>query len=173
MLSFDIRSLESQAVQVEGALSADDPVWQEGDPIPAGPVRVHGRLSSAGGAGRFYFSGSLEGKLDAECRRCLTAVPVSVEEQNIHLIFVESGDDEAADDPDVYLLDPRARDLDLRPAIREHWLLSVPGYAECRPDCKGLCPTCGIDLNTGSCDCTPAAAESRWDALRAIRSDAE
>ena len=158
MLSFDIRSLESQAVQVEGALSADDPVWQEGDPIPAGPVRVHGRLSSAGGAGRFYFSGSLKGKLDAECRRCLTAVPVSVEE---------------ADDPDVYLLDPRARDLDLRPAIREHWLLSVPGYAECRPDCKGLCPTCGIDLNTGSCDCTPAAAESRWDALRAIRSDAE
>jgi len=173
MLSFDIRSLESHAVQVDGTLGADDPVWQEGDPVPASPVRVRGRLSPAGAPGRFYFSGEMHGRLDGECRRCLIPVPVSVDEDDIHLIFAESADDDAADDPDVYIVDPRARELDLRPAIREHWLLGVPAYAECRPDCKGLCPTCGTDLNTGSCDCTPAATDSRWNALRAIRSDAE
>jgi uncharacterized protein len=171
MLSFDIRSLESHAVQVDGALSPDDPVWQEGDPVPPGPLRVHGRLSSAGAPGRFYFSGELHGTLNGECRRCLTGVPMTVDEDEIHLVFAESGDEETADDPDVYLIEGRARELDLRPAIREHWLLSVPGYAECGPDCKGLCPTCGTDLNSGSCDCTPTAADGRWDALRAIRSD--
>jgi uncharacterized protein len=172
MLSFDIRALESQAIQVDDVLEPLDPVWVEGDPVPAGPVRVRGRLSTAG-AGRYYFSGDLVGRLEGECRRCLTGVASDVEERGVHLIFVESGDDETAGDPDVYLLDPRARELDLRPAIREHWLLVVPGFVECRPDCKGLCPTCGADLNVGRCDCAPAVTESRWDALRSIRSDTE
>ena len=48
MLSFDIRSLESHAVVVDEDLSADDPVWQEEDPKPAGAVHVTGRLSAAG-----------------------------------------------------------------------------------------------------------------------------
>ena len=56
MLSFDIRSLESKAEQVNGSLSPDDDVWQEGDARPAKPVEVSGRLSSAN-EGRFYFSG--------------------------------------------------------------------------------------------------------------------
>ena len=51
----------------------------------------------------------------------------------------------------------------------EQWLLDVPGYALCREDCKGLCPTCGADLNEGECECPPAA-DSRWDALRKIDS---
>lgn len=172
MLSFDIRALESQAIQVDDGLAPDDPVWVEGDPVPDGPVRVRGRLSTAG-AGRFYFSGDLSGRLSASCRRCLTDVASDVEERDVHLIFVESDDDEAAGDPDVYLLDPRAHELDLRPAIREHWLLSAPGFVECRPDCKGLCPTCGADLNAGTCDCAPASTDSRWDSLRSVRSDAE
>ena len=168
MLSFDIRTLDSKAVQVDGALAPDDPVWEESDPTPDGPVQVRGRLSPAG-SGRFYFSGELEGRFRGECRRCLTPVTAPVAESGLHLIFVESDDDEAADDPDVYLLDPRQPELDLRPAIREHWLLSVPGFVECRPDCKGLCPTCGADLNAGDCGCTPTATDSRWDALRSVK----
>ena len=76
---------------------------------------------------------------------------------------------DAADDPDVYPFDETAAMLDLRPAIRETWLLSVPGFALCRDECKGLCPNCGTDWNNGTCDCAPATSESRWDALRAIR----
>ena len=168
MLSFDIRELESRAVQVDDVLAVDDPVWAEGDPVPAEPVRVKGRLSSAG-SGRFYFSGELAGRVNMECRRCLTPLTSPVSESGLHLIFVESDDDETADDPDVYLLDARKPELDLRPAVREHWLLSVPGYAECRTDCKGLCPTCGADLNAGDCGCVPAVTDSRWDALRNVK----
>ena len=57
----------------------------------------------------------------------------------------------------------RATELDLRPALREQWLLHVPGYALCRDDCKGLCPTCGAELNAGPCDCASAAADPRWE----------
>ena len=165
MLSFDIRSLASKAEHVDGFLAADDPVWREDDTRPSAPVHVVGRLSAAGGE-RYYFSGHLEGEAAAECRRCLTDVTMSVAE-DVQLLFVEA-DTEGADDPDVYVVDPQAHDLDLRPALREQWLLAVPAFAECRDDCKGLCPTCGADLNAGACECAPVT-DSRWETLRKVR----
>jgi uncharacterized protein len=165
MLSFDLRSLRERAVSVNAEIGADDPVWQSDDPRPAGPVRVTGRLSSAG-PGRFYWHGRIDGTVALDCRRCLGDATAEVRDQ-VHLIFAEAGD---PDDPDVYSLDPDARELDLRQAVREHWVLDAPTYALCRPDCKGLCPTCGIDLNAGDCDCAPVTP-SRWDALRKHRGD--
>lgn len=168
MLSFDIRSLDAAAIPVDDELAADDAVWEEGDPAPSGPVRVTGRLSAAG-AGRVYFSGHVEGVVAGECRRCLTDLVMPVRD-DMHVVFAEPGD-ETADDPDVYVFDPQAAELDLRPAVREQWLLSVPAYAQCRDDCKGLCLTCGADLNAGACECAPASADRRWDALRKVQSE--
>jgi uncharacterized protein len=168
MLSFDIRSMESHAAQVDAQHATDDPVWEDGDVRPTSPIKIEGRLSSAGPS-RFYFSGKISGETEMSCRRCLVEVGASVDEE-AHFIF-SSEDEDSSDDPDVYPFDPNAHSLDLRPAIRELWLLSVPGFVLCREDCKGLCATCGIDLNSGSCDCTPRNADTRWDALRAIRSE--
>jgi uncharacterized protein len=166
MLSFDLRSLRERAVLVDAEISPDDPVWQPGDPRPAGPVRVRGRLSAAGGD-RFYWHGRIDGRLVLDCRRCLRETTADVHDE-VHLIFAEAGD---PDDPDVYPIDPGAWELDLRQAIREQWLLDAPAYALCRPDCKGLCPACGTDLNTADCDCTPVT-QSQWDVLRKHRGDA-
>jgi uncharacterized protein len=160
MLSFDVRSLRERPVSVNGEIDADDSVWQEADPRPAGPVRVTGRLSAAG-RGRFYFHGRLEGRVALECRRCLSATTADVRDE-MHLIFAEAGD---PDDPDVYSIDPGARELDLRPALREQWVVDAPAYALCRPDCKGLCPACGADLNTDACGCRPLT-QTQWHALR-------
>lgn len=162
MLSFDIRSLEARAAQVAGTLDPDDPIWEDADQRPSGPIEVEGRLSPAGHS-RFYLSGRMSGKVALECRRCLTDVTVEVSD-DLHAVFAPSGDTEV-DDPDVFGFDPGGRELDLRPAVRESWLLAVPAFAECREDCKGLCPTCGADLNEGECGCEPAR-DSRWDALR-------
>ena len=170
MLSFDIRSLESKAEQVGASLSPEDPVWETRDTLPSEPVRVTGRLSAAGN-GRFYFSGRMRGKVHLPCRLCLDDVDVPVEDE-LHFILAEAGADEA-DDPDVFSYDPNVRELDLRPAIRENWLLIVPAYAQCIEDCKGLCATCGQNLNEGACDCAPVTTDRRWDALLPLRSDAD
>jgi uncharacterized protein len=166
MLSFDIRSLGERAALVDDEIAPDDPIWQAGDPQPSAPVQVTGRLSPAG-AGRYYWHGRIEGQVALDCRRCLSETTAPVREE-VHLIFSEEPD---PDDPDVYPIDAKALELDLRPAVREHWVLEAPTFALCRPDCKGLCPTCGIDLNTGDCDCAPVT-QSRWDALRKHRGDA-
>jgi uncharacterized protein len=167
MLSFDLAEIASHAVQVDGTLGVDDPVWGEGDPKPASPIHVTGRLSSAGAPGRVYWQGHLAGSAKLECRRCLTDVELDIED-DVHVLFAEPGDEDSADDPDVYPIDPRRGELDLRPAVREQWLLAAPGYALCRDDCKGLCPSCGANLNQVACDCAPTT-DSRWDALRAPR----
>ena len=167
MLSFDIRSLTERAVAVDDTLSPDDPVWLEGDAVPSAPIRVKGRLSAAG-AGRFYSHGTIEGDVTLPCRRCLGDAAAHVAD-DAHLIFAEAGAEGVEDDPDVFVLDDRSPELDLRPAIREQWLLNVPGYALCRDDCKGLCPTCGTELNLGACDCASTAADPRWATLHKLR----
>jgi uncharacterized protein len=166
MLSFDIRSLESHAAVVDEELPANDPVWEESDPKPATAVHVTGRLSAAG-PGRFYWHGRIEGDVVLECSRCLAEAHAHVDDE-AHLIFAESGNEEA-DDPDVYRLDPRELELDLRPAIREEWLLAAPSYALCREDCKGLCAKCGADLNEGPHECAGGESDPRWDALRKLK----
>ena len=166
MLCYDIRSLEARAETVDDLLEASDPVWEADDLHPVRPgVRVVGRLSSAG-HGRFYFSGWLEGAAIASCRRCLTNVRSLVKEE-VHLLFAESGVGDANED-DVFPIPVGARELDLRPAVREGWLLAVPLFPLCMEDCLGLCPACGVDRNTGHCMCAPVS-DPRWAGLRDLR----
>jgi uncharacterized protein len=165
MLSFDKRSVETKAAVVDDVLSPDDAVWQETDTVPSAPLRVTGRLSAAG-SGRFYWHGQIAGDVVLPCRRCLAEARVHVQDES-HVIFADAGSDEA-NDPDVQILDERSYDIDLRPAIREQWLLNAPSYALCREECRGICPTCGKDLNEGPCDC-PASRDTRWDALRRVQ----
>ena len=162
MLSFDLRSLETKAVHVDGSVQRDDPIWEEADSRPAGPIRVTGRLSAAGD-GRFYFSGRMEGRVELPCRRCLEDVAVDVSE-DVHFLLAETGAEEA-EDPEVFLFDPNARSIDLRSAVRETWLLTAPAFVQCRDDCKGLCATCGTNLNESTCSCTPTTTDPRWGAL--------
>jgi uncharacterized protein len=119
---------------------------------------VTGRLSSAG-QGRFYFSGKFAGRATVECRRCLQDVEVDVGAE-AHLIFADD-DTETEGDPDIYPLaiGRTGESVDLRPAVREQWLLEVPAFVLCAPDCKGLCATCGANLNQGACSCAPQANE--------------
>jgi len=167
MLSFDIRELESKAAQVDSNLTAADPVWLDGDVRPVDAVHVVGRLSVAG-EGRFYFSGHINGTVQMDCRRCLVEVTTAVSEE-AHFLFAPEGDETAADDPDVFLYDPGVHTLDLRPAVREFWLLSAPSFVQCTPECLGLCPQCGTDLNTGTCNCVPVNTDSPWDTLRNLK----
>ena len=59
--------------------------------------------------------------------------------------------------------------LELEDVLREQVLLSLPPRVLCSPDCKGLCPHCGQDLNSASCSCTQSSPDPRWSALSELR----
>ncbi|MDD5044082.1 MAG: DUF177 domain-containing protein [Candidatus Omnitrophica bacterium] len=52
-----------------------------------------------------------------------------------------------------YLIEKNQLFIDLDPDIREELILNYPFNPVCKPDCKGLCPVCGEDLNAGACRC--------------------
>ena len=111
----------------------------------------------------------VQGELEQECRRCLRAVSTPVD-LDMLLVF-GAMDEEAGEDGEIRSLDPEAVELDLGEAVREELILNTVSYVLCDPDCKGLCPRCGIDRNTDSCECTLEEPDPRWDTLRALKSE--
>jgi uncharacterized protein len=59
--------------------------------------------------------------------------------------------------------------VDLTANIREDIILELPQRALCHDQCRGLCPTCGKDLNEGDCQCAPSVHDARWHALDKIK----
>jgi len=94
------------------------------------------------------------------CRRCLQPV-AGVLEADVHELYQRT-----LTDPDAFPLE--GDQLDLRPLVREVALLDAPATPVCRPDCAGLCPTCGVDRNENRCGCTSVPSDPRWDALAGL-----
>ena len=94
-------------------------------------MHVTGRLSAAG-PGLFYWHGRIEGDVALECTRCLAEAHAHVSDET-HLIFAEAGAMRRRTILTSTGSTPNAQELDLRPAIREQWLLvgaivrAVPG----------------------------------------------
>src|SRR3990170_2224603 len=57
--------------------------------------------------------------------------------------------------------------IDLTPLIREEVILATPLSVLCRPDCKGLCPDCGADLNERP-HTHEDLIDDRWSKLREL-----
>lgn len=87
----------------------------------------------------------LEGSADIEvlipCARCLEPVATG-----LHIQFDYKTELDEKDYIDGY-------NLDVDQLVHDEALLCWPERILCREDCKGLCSTCGQNLNNGSCDC--------------------
>jgi uncharacterized protein len=164
MLRIDLAAVREGPVQTAVTVAVDDPLVVQAGLTLAAPLTVTGRLSTAG-EGKYYWQARLATVVQSECRRCLAAVRVPLQE-SLGLVFVSEED--AAGDDDSYVVPRRATALDLTEAVREELLLAVPKYVVCRDDCRGLCPRCGAVLNAGPCGCQPEP-DPRWAALTKLR----
>src|SRR5690606_14444240 len=59
--------------------------------------------------------------------------------------------------------------LDLAPLMREEVFLALPRQTLCKPDCQGLCPTCGVNRNETSCTCEANDVDPRWTILSSLQ----
>ncbi len=111
-----------------------------------------------------------------ECSRCLETFIREVEAE-VHLYAVPAGrvsgagrseEDEEPEPGDGYLAHD-GRELDLSEEVRSAILLATPMKPLCKPDCKGLCPECGGNLNQNQCSCGARKVDPRWSALDKLR----
>src|SRR5215212_228399 len=106
-------------------------------------------------------TGTVEGAWEGPCRRCLKPVEGMLKAEVQELVEANHREGE------TYRLGHDF--VDLEPLAREALVLDLPLAPLCREDCRGLCPTCGADLNLGDCDCPPADVDPRWAALDVLR----
>jgi len=106
-------------------------------------------------------TGKFTGEIMLECARCLKAFsqPLLWSMTEMYA-FNEKSVSESG------LIVPEDAQIDLQPLIREYALLEVPINPICKPDCKGLCPVCGQDLNIADCGHRPAQDESPFSTLK-------
>jgi uncharacterized protein len=103
-------------------------------------------------------------RLHGPCYRCLgdavLELPISARE---YQATNPDGSDELRT---PYLVDDN---LDLTAWARDAVALALPDKILCRPDCAGLCPTCGKNLNDEPHTHDDEPADSRWAALESLR----
>jgi uncharacterized protein len=169
MLKVDLGQLaRSKRFQIDADVPADDALFDGVVFEMRGPLAV--RLEAQQTAHDVLVRGTLEGEAVLGCRRCLTEVGTPIREE-VALLFREGFSLADAEAEEIYPLPEKGNELDLTHAIREHLVLAVPEFAICREACKGLCPTCGANLNETTCSCEPTAVDNRWAALLKIGKD--
>ena len=105
--------------------------------------------------------GELQVPWHGVCRRCLVDTG-GVQVSEVHELYQR-----VVTDPEAFEI--VGDQLDLRDVVRELVLLDVPSTPLCRPDCAGLCLTCGANLNEGPCECAGVPSDPRWSALDQLR----
>jgi len=168
MLKVDLGRLAREgSVLVEAQVPADARLWQDSGVEWSGPVDVRLRASYAG-TGEVVVRGTVRGGLNQECRRCLQPVKGRFERE-LTLVFVSGATGEDTDEGEAFTFEPVGGSLDLSGAVREEVALAMNPYVVCDPECRGLCPRCGANLNEGPCGCTEEEIDPRWEALRALK----
>jgi uncharacterized protein len=132
------------------------------------PAATSGKVRVAGN--EVFVNGHINALVQVECDRCLQPVelPVNTDFALDYISGAEYESTAAAEltetDLSLSVFDGEAIDID--EIVKEQILLTVPARTLCREDCKGICPECGIDRNTGECSCVTDNTDPRWAALK-------
>jgi uncharacterized protein len=132
---------------------------------------VKARLSITKVAAEIMVSGDLTLELENACSRCLKRIRQT---QNLPVSVVYHPADEIGsekhelhgDEMDMGFY--RGDELDLRELLGEQVMLNLQMKPLCDETCKGICPKCGTDLNTGSCSCETRETDPRLEVLKKL-----
>ena len=128
------------------------------------PEKVPAELTITRASTGTVFELAFHVRLHGPCFRCLEDavldVPISARE---YQASAAEADDELRT---PYLEDDR---LDLSAWARDALALELPDKILCRPECAGLCPVCGRDLNREPHDHDEPEPDTRWSALADLR----
>ena len=165
MTTFDLRRLrirsgdqsrERLEIELEPLLLGGQAYEPQPNPAP-GELTV--TRASSGTVLELAFDVSLEGP----CFRCLTDAELPV---SLRLREYEATKPESDEERTEYLVDDR---LDLSAWAHDSIALALPDKILCRPDCAGLCPVCGKDLNAEPHEHADERPDPRWAKLSELQ----
>jgi uncharacterized protein len=124
---------------------------------------------------RFRLVGNARTELELACSRCLDPfrLPVDARFDLRYLPASEAATESEREvaDEDFETSYYRDDQINLNELLREQFYLALPMKPLCAEDCRGLCPQCGTNLNTGSCTCVTAREDPRLAPLKRLMKD--
>ena len=166
MKSFSLRSVRLRpGEEYRDAIEVElQPFELGGQRYLAAPDRLPAEFAVSRASTGTVFELRFDARLHGPCYRCLADavldVPISARE------YQATNPGEAEELRTPYL---EADRLDLATWARDAVALALPDKILCRPDCAGLCPVCGRDLNVEPHVHDDDAVDSRWAALEELR----
>jgi uncharacterized protein len=166
--TFDLKGLrlssgEGRRLDLHGAI---EPFELAGGRYTVEPsvIPMHLEVSRTTGAG-FALRLRFEATLCGPCMRCLSEARPAFEV--VAREVSQPGEGEELESP--YVQDGV---LDLAAWARDALALTVPSQLLCRPECAGLCPVCGVDLNLeGEDHAHEREPDPRWAGLSELHFD--
>jgi len=121
----------------------------------------------------FRLVGRVRSRLELPCGRCLEPFRWPVDEP-FELTYVPQARNTGETEREIHDEDFSTafyvnEQIDLEQLMRERFEMSMPMKPLCAPDCQGLCPSCGINLNRSRCDCKAGWEDPRFAVLRSLR----
>jgi len=122
---------------------------------------------------KFRLAGRVKTDLELPCSRCLEPFRFPVDAP-FDVRFLPASELNAGEEREVAEEDLETSfytddQIDLNQLLREQFYLALPMKPLCTEGCRGLCPQCGTNLNSGSCDCAPAWEDPRLAPLKALK----
>lgn len=124
----------------------------------------------------FRLVGRVSTTLELPCSRCLE--PFTWPVDNVfdlryqpHSAAAESDGEREVEEDDMTTSFYENDEIDLVQLMQEQFYLSLPMKPLCQEDCKGLCSSCGTNLNRATCDCSTQWEDPRLAALKALKKD--
>jgi len=136
---------------------------------PVSPAKA--RLSITKIAAEVMVSGHMSVQLEHVCSRCLKGfrqaqdLPVNVV---YHPAAEVGAERHELHDDEMDMGFYRGDELDLQELLREQVMLNLQMKPLCDEACKGICPKCGKDLNTGTCSCENHETDPRLEVLKKL-----
>ena len=125
------------------------------------PVTVRGTLCSR--AGSVLLEAQLSYDFSMPCNRCMEETLTHREVPVSHVLVRALQED----DGDSYI-EVEGDSIDLDELFYADIMLELPSKYVCKEDCKGLCPSCGKNLNQGPCSCSESQIDPRLEVLKKL-----
>ncbi len=131
------------------------------------PVKV--QLSVTKSQDQIICRGKVTTAVKLECSRCLSSYRYGLS-SGLDFVVDLTGDSAGmkSDEEGYFVADPSSDYFEIDSLVRESIILSLPFKPLCSESCRGLCPTCGTDLNRSKCDCVRESVDPRWDQLKRL-----
>lgn len=158
----DVFTSEGKVVTMEVALELTT-VLHQGESFPIAEKEMVRLKLTNQGQGKALAEAAARLSVDLRCDRCLREVKYEFDvTAAVQVMSPDKAGEEQLEDQAGFM---EGYELNIDNLINNEIMTSWPMKVLCRPDCKGLCPVCGKDLNTGACGCDTFVPDPRMAAI--------